>query len=143
MNMKKGLLAAICVGLLLTFGQAIAAEGEQCIVVRVEGPAQPAAEFTLMPENITVAPGTCVIWLNRSRAAEVMINFKDGLKCKDATEGGMGFRIRNVRSENCFVTDFLAYGHTSSLIFSTEGEYEYEVQSEGKGELKGKVTVKK
>jgi hypothetical protein len=92
-----------------------------------------------------ITKDTCVIWINWVPKEEVRVVFReDGKKCQDATDSPMGFSM----AENCYVTNFIPLGGTSSLKFNGEGTFKYEVEipSDGKpagtlglshGEVKG------
>lgn len=122
----------------LLFGQTGMAGSGQCYFIQIAGPAGVKAEFDLKPEALKVPTESCITWVNWSRAAEVQIKFQDGVSCQDATVGASGFSLD---SSQCYVTNFLPYGSTSSLVFSKKGTYSYTVESQGKGKLSGSITV--
>ena len=90
---------------------------------------------------LSIDQGACVIWVNWGQD-NVQVKFREGKKCEDVTEGPTGFKLD---AENCYVTDFLPLGATSSLKFNEEGTYDYEVTWENQKGLvaKGKIMVRK
>ena len=96
------------------------------------------AQIRLEPETILVSKGTCVIWNNWTGAQEVIVKFEEGKKCDDVTDAPVGFKLD---AANCFVTDLIPFGGTSSLRFVEEGSYDYVVEAL-KAKAKGKIIVK-
>ena len=78
------------------------------------------------------------MWVNFARD-EVKIIFEEGKKCEDVTEAPSGFKLD---AQNCYVTDYVKLGGTSSLKFNQQGTYDYEVKAFGKEATeKGQIIV--
>jgi hypothetical protein len=104
----------------MTIGAAEKSEA-QCTVIDVQSKAG------LSRPMLHVKKGDCVVWLNRSRGEDFRIVFKEGKKCQDMTESPVGFRMD---WKSCYVTDYLDFGRTSSLVFSQAGTFKYEIELE-------------
>jgi len=134
---------AVLVGFGLIFATAVLlvrlTEAQDCRVVRIYGPeAFRTREVLIEPDTILVPKGSCVIWYNWVRAEEVKVVFEDGKKCDDVTDAPTGFKLD---PENCYVTDWIPQGGTSSLRFNQEGTYAYSVQVAGGAKVTGKIMV--
>ena len=115
-------------------------DAQECRIVRIWGKeAPPSFALYIEPRTMRVSKDTCVVWSNWVKTSEIQIVFKDGKKCEDVTDAATGF---SMDAANCFVTNFLARGETSSLRFTQEGTYHYEVKSKGGPTEKGKILVK-
>jgi len=146
----------VLLGLTLAFAMTLSyatTNCHECRIIRIHKELGTSGKLVrLEPETLYIAKGTCVIWINWVQAKEVRVNFReDGKKCQDATESPMGFKF----AENCFVTNYLPLGGTSSLRFNDEGTFAYEVEipgetrtagslglAAGKVKAKGTITVK-
>ena len=91
------------------------------------------------PSTLHVTGGTCVIWVNFAQATEVRVNFRDGKTCADVTEAPTGFTLN---SDQCYVTNYIPLGQTSSLVFNEEGVYEYTIEYGVEQTSTGKIIVK-
>jgi outer membrane protein OmpA-like peptidoglycan-associated protein len=91
------------------------------------------------PSTLRVTAGTRVVWINFAQADEVRVTFKEGKACSDVTEASEGFSLDD---QQCYVTNYLPLGSTSSLIFKDEGEYEYIVEQGREQTATGKIIVK-
>jgi hypothetical protein len=79
-----------------------------------------------------------VVWINWVPSNDVSINFKeDGKRCSDTTEAPVGFKM----SENCYITDFISLGGTSSLKFNEAGTFKYQVEVPGETKTGGPLGV--
>ncbi len=76
-------------------------------------------------ETLNIKRGDCVAWINRTRAEDVRITFKEGKRFQDMTKPAAGFKKDRKGS---YVTDYLAPGMTSSLRFDRAGTLDYEVE---------------
>ena len=92
------------------------------------------------PSSLRVTAGTRVVWVNFAHASEVRVVFKEGKTCSDVTDEATGFSLDN---EQCFVTNYLALGAKSSLIFNDAGIYEYIVETGREQTATGKIIVTK
>lgn len=100
-------------------------------------------KIDIEPATITVKKNTILVWLSGVENNEVQIVFNEGKTCKDVTANPNlkmpGFFMD---SKNCYVTSFLPYSATSTLMFPQTGKYEYRVVSaDGKLEGKGEILV--
>ena len=93
----------------------------------------------IVPETLSIAKGTVVIWINAARATDCLkIVFEDGKKCEDVTDAASGFLTEGP----CYVTSWVTFGGTSSLKFNEEGTYDYFVDAKGHGpEARKKGTI--
>ncbi len=101
----------------------------------------------ITPAEVTVAPGTTVIWLNDSRAS-VELRFM-GKQVTMACKSPVHFIVDENGS---FISDRIPQGSVASLCFVEKGEFEYAMrkshtyatqeQRPSIKEFKGKVIVK-
>lgn len=108
---------------------------EKCAIVSIRSPAG------VEPEVLKITKGDCVVWINWTRGEEVKVIFREGKKCAETTKAPVGFKKD---FSGCYVTDFLAFGQTSSLMFPVEGSFDYEVEFQRKigKAVKGSIQVK-
>jgi len=108
---------------------------EKCAIVDIRSHAG------IEPEVLKVTKGDCVVWINWTRGEDVKVIFKEGKKCADNTKASVGFKMD---SSSCYVTDYLAFGQTSSLMFPVEGTFNYvvEFQREKGKTVRGSIQVK-
>jgi hypothetical protein len=108
---------------------------EKCTIVNIRSHAG------VEPEVLKITKGDCVVWINWTRGEDVKVIFKEGKKCADITKAPVGFKLD---SSGCYVTDFLAFGQTSSLMFPVAGSLDYEVEFQRKvgKAVKGSIQVK-
>ena len=66
-----------------------------------------------------------MVWINWTRAEDIKITFKEGKRCQDMTKSPVGFRMD---WNSCYITDYLDFGRTSSLLFDQAGTFKYEVE---------------
>jgi len=140
---KKRLL--LTVGLALIVGAATflvsmrTIDAQECRIIRIhEEKGSAGTTVRLEPESLHISKDTCVIWINWVPKQEVSIVFReDGKRCQDATTAPMGFKM----AENCFVTDFIPLGGTSSLKFNDEGTFKYEVEVPGERKATGPLAL--
>ncbi len=115
-----GLLAALTLVMTFLLGNpAVIAAQEKCFPVYVRSHAG------LEPEIVNVAKGDCVVWLNWTRGEDVRVIFREGKKCADMTKAPVKFKPD---FSGCFLTDYLGFGETSSLVFVEAGKFDYEVE---------------
>ena len=113
-------------------------QSQECRVIRIYGEGTSPGKMHLEPEVTRVAKGTCVIWINWSKADEISVKFTEGKKCDDVTDAAVSFKLD---AANCYVTTWLPLGGTSSLRFNETGLYEFEVDNKGDAKVKGKIMV--
>ena len=96
---------------------------------------------------LTVKKGDCVVWINFTGSSgagytreDAQLSFKDGEKCVRATKAPVGFAMDV--SKGCYITGWLSYGQTSSLMFTDPGTYDYQVDFKVGGNVKGTIIVK-
>ena len=124
MDIKKwtftGLLVVFAFNMLIILGDSGIAHGqEKCFPVYIRSHAG------IEPETLNVAKGDCVVWLNWTRGEDVRVIFKEGKKCADMTKAPVRFKPD---FSGCFLTDYLNFGETSSLVFVEAGRFDYEVE---------------
>ena len=93
----------------------------------------------IKPRDNYISEGDVVVWINRSNMA-IKVIFREGKTCKISTESPSGFAWDSLKE--CFVTNELAKGATSSIRYTAKGVYEYEIEALG-GKIikKGKIVV--
>jgi plastocyanin len=123
------LTVAIFVGNPGTIGAA-----EKCDIVTIRG------RGNIEPTMLTVKKGDCVVWMNWTRDQDVLLSFKEGEKCVQATKAPAGFKM-DVPS-GCYIGGWLSYGQTISLVFAEPGTYSYEIQYKVGGKNSGTIIVK-
>lgn len=98
--------------------------------------------ITLDPPTLSVPKGTVVTWLNWSRNSDcIQISFEDGKRCEDGTDAPSGF---SMRTDGCYVTSWISFGGTSSLLFTEPGTFSYVVEAKTGGEVRketGQIVV--
>ena len=82
--------------------------------------------------------GTCVVWVNWVRTEEIKITFEDGKTCKDVTDAPLGFKMTE---DNCYVTNWVPLGGTSSLRFMEKGTFKYEIEASKGVRERGEIHV--
>ena len=87
---------------------------EKCAVVTIQ------SQEGISPAILHVKKGDCVVWVNWTHGADVKVIFKEGKKCQDMTKSSAGFRMD---WNSCYVTDYLEFGRTSSLLFDQIGTF--------------------
>ncbi len=105
----------------------------------------------LEPPSSQVNKGDCVVWINWTRGEDVKVIFREGKKCAEVTQAPVGFKAD---FSGCYLTNYLGFGETSSLIFVEPGKYDYDIEFRktggglyGEGRttspiLSGSITVK-
>lgn len=98
--------------------------------------------ITIAPQYLDVPVGSCVVWVNWIRGAEISTSFKEGKACAVSTQSPVGFRL--TPNMGCYVTDFLAQGETTSLRFMEPGTYKYDIYTQNRVAplASGKIIVK-
>ena len=112
-----GVLAFVVTVLLGNPGISVAQE--RCLPVYVRSHAG------VEPQFLNVAKGDCVVWINWTRGEDVRVIFREGKKCEDMTKAPVRFKPD---FSGCFLTDYLGFGETSSLVFVEAGVFDYEVE---------------
>ncbi len=150
MNKKKNFTTRICTIFLTAVSFIFIMQGiadaekvchlEELKVVRITGESGEKGCLNVTPKAIDITPGTCVVWVNWSKGPEIMVIFQEGKVCYDVTRSTSGFKLSE---QNCYVTNYIPYGGTSSLTFKDEGVFKYEVVSESGQATKCKLTVHK
>ena len=114
---------------------------QECRIVRInEVPIGYKTKLELDPPTISIAPNNCIVWFNRGMTIKARISFQDGKKCQAMTKGPSGFALDTPR--NCYVTEYIPLGGTSSLTFNEKGTYNYEVETVEGLKEKGAIIVK-
>ena len=122
MDMKRwiGIGASLTLILAMTLGNpGIVKAQEKCLPVYIRSHAG------VEPETLNVAKGDCVVWINWTRGEDVRVIFREGKKCSDMTKAPIRFKPD---FSGCFLTDYLNFGETSSLVFVEAGRFDYEVE---------------
>ena len=127
MNKKK---LVITIGLVFVFAMLAMVTNQQisnaqeCKIIRIdEVKGSPEKAIRLDTEKLTVAKGTCVVWINWSGQL-VKVVFKEAAqKCSVATDGQTGFKF----VDNCFVSNMVPNAGTSSVRFNVPGKFNYEI----------------
>ena len=140
---KKILLSALSLlvfSLTLFMASLEAVNAEACFIVKVRGGSvDDETDVRITPPKLTIEKDTCIIWLNRLRTKEIMVKFEeDGKTCLDKTISPSGFEM----AQNCYLTTWMPYGGTSSLVFNQPGTFNYTVEVTGGKKVKGTITVK-
>jgi len=110
----------------------------ECRLIRIHGQTGGQTPLGLEPETVTIEKGTCLIWVNLAREEEVQVVFEEGKACKDVTKAPVGFKMD---AKSCYVTNYIPFGATSSLLFDEEGVFKYILKA-GKSKLEGKIVVR-
>ncbi len=150
MNKKRNLTTGISTILLLAVSFIIILQSianaekichlEELKVIRISGESGGKGCLNVTPVATDITAGDCVVWVNWSKGPEIMVVFKEGKVCYDVSRPTAGFKLNET---NCYVTNFIPYGGTSSLTFKDEGVFEYEVVTEDGKAVKCKLTVQK
>ena len=135
--LRKAVLGLLTIMMVLCFSYE-AINAQDCRLIRIQANAPHEAVF-VEPMITRISKGTCVIWINWVRAEEVRIVFEDGKKCDNVTDAPSGF---DMDTENCYVTNYIPMGMTSSLRFNQEGTYEYVVKVKDGAQAKASIVVK-
>ena len=139
----RGFLILILLLLLLMQGRVNAADVcrlEKTRVVAISGDPGEKGWAEVKPREMKIAPGTCVVWVNWAEGPQISVVFQEGKVCHDVTRAPTGFSLNNQR---CYVSSFLPQGGTSSLKFTKEGTFNYEVVFGGGRAVKCKLIVQK
>jgi len=125
-TMGKRKLSLIVMGVGFFLGMVIFLEhptivgaAEECKIVTIRG------RSGLEPNLLTIKKGDCVVWINWTRGEDVRVIFREGKKCADMTKAPVKFKPD---FSGCFLTDYLGFGETSSLVFVEAGKFDYEVE---------------
>ena len=129
-------LALVFSAFVLLINQKGLSAGE-CRLIRIYGETGGQIPFGLEPDIIRIKAGTCVVWANLAREQEVKVIFEEGKVCKDVTTAPVGFQLDAM---NCYVTNYIPFGATSSLLFEKEGVFKY-VLTAGKTKVQGRIIV--
>jgi plastocyanin len=112
--------AVIIITMAIFVGNPLAIETEkQCALATIK------SHEGISPETLHIKKGDCVAWINRTRAEDVKITFKEGTRCQDMMKSAVGFKKD---WKDCCVTDYLSPGRASSLLFDQAGTFNYEVE---------------
>ena len=91
------------------------------------------------PSQVTIPVGMVIVWVNMTRQAEPRIEFDEGMKCELSTEASGDFRLDE---RQCFITDYVQVGGSSSLKFIGPGVFNYRVVNKTGQKGKGAIIVK-
>lgn len=100
---------------------------EQCAIVTIQ------SHEGISPETLHIKKGDCVVWMNWTHGEDLKVVFKEGKRCQDMTKSPVGFKMD---WRGCYVTDYLDFGTTSSLVFDQAGTFKYEVEFRPGSELR-------
>ena len=118
-----GIVCALVIGGLLGNTSILMAAdkdtGKRCQIVRL------LSNAGIDPPVLKINKGDCVVWLNQSWGWDFKIVFKEGKKCQDMTKAPVGFKMN---WKSCYVTDYLDYGRTASLLFDQPGTFDYQIE---------------
>ncbi len=115
-----GLLAALALVMTFLLGNpGISMAQEKCLPVYIRSHAG------VEPQFLNVAKGDCVVWINWTRGEDARVIFREGKKCADMTKSPVRFKHD---FSGCYLTDYLGFGETSSLVFVEAGKFDYEVE---------------
>ncbi len=119
----------LCLAILLGNPGIIGAqEKEKCVPVYIRSHAG------IEPQTLNVDKGDCVVWINWTRGEDAKVIFREGKKCAEMTKSPTGFKPD---FSGCYLTEFLAFGETASLVFAEAGRFDYEVEFRKVGSLYG------
>ncbi|RPI99229.1 MAG: hypothetical protein EHM36_16300, partial [Deltaproteobacteria bacterium] len=121
-----GILTVI--GTILLGNPEIVGAQEKCFPIHIRSKAG------IEPDLLNVNRGDCVVWINWTRGEDAQIIFRDGKKCADMTKSPVKFKPD---FSGCYLTDFLSFGETASLVFVEAGKFDYEVEFRTPGGLYG------
>jgi hypothetical protein len=140
--MKKIKYFSIITGVVLTLAMTIlltnpetSQAAEKCRTVSIE-------PTGIIPDKLSIDKGDCVVWINwaKSRGETVKVIFREGQKCSDLTKAAVGFKMD---PSGCYLTEYLNYGGTASLLFPEPGTFIYEVEYAGEAKpYRGTIIVK-
>ena len=120
--MKKLVLAIIAVGFVasLLSGNTFAGEEQKLNtqIVRIQGNAG------VSPLNLSITPGTVVVWLNDYRITPVEVMFPDK-KVTMACQSPVNFSISK---DGTYVSNSIPYGGVASLCFIEPGTFKYVIE---------------
>lgn len=126
----------IAVGLGILFVNHPTVDAQECQVITIHDGED---SVIIHPSAVTIAKGTCVIWVNWSTTTEVNIMFEQGKVCKDVVEASMDFKLDK---ENCFISNLiLKKGGTASLVYEKKGSFDYAAKPKEGGKTTGKIIV--
>ena len=140
---KKRLVLTVGVALIFAAATFLVSQGtidaQKCRIIRIhQEKGSAGTTIRIEPQSMHIDKDTCVIWINWVPKQEVRVIFReDGKKCQDATDAPMGFSM----AENCYVTNFIPLGGTSSLKFNSEGTFKYEVEVPGESKTAGTLAL--
>ena len=141
MSIKR---TGIAVGLGIVFFIVICSStlnAQECRVVRIHTvTAGITMSLEIEPLTLSISPGGCVIWFNRGPTINARISFMQGEKCQKMTRSPSGFTLDEAM--NCYITEYIPLGGTSSLVFSEAGTYEYEVETADGMKKTGRIIVR-
>ena len=128
-----GTVAALALTMTILLGNSgIISAAEKCAIVTIQ------SHEGISPETLRIKKGDCVVWINWTRAEDVKIIFKEGKRCQDMTKSSVGFKMD---WNSCYITDYLDFGRTSSLLFDQAGTFKYEVEFKPTGSPLGAARI--
>ena len=120
--MKKLLCSILFAGLVFSIltGSTFAGEEQQLKtqIVRIQGNAG------VSPLNLSITPGTVVVWLNDYRITPVEVMFPDK-KVTMACQSPVNFSISK---DGTYVSNSIPYGGVASLCFIEPGTFKYVIE---------------
>jgi hypothetical protein len=128
-SFKKAAIFLIFASIFIFIGSVVFAEECQLIQLNLEK-AGAGSQINIAPKSITVPVGTCTVWVNFIKDNEVTVSFRDNAKkCQASTVATKEFGLMDLKEgESCFLSQPLALGSSTSLIWSQPGEYKYTIQ---------------
>ena len=120
--MKKLLCSILFAGFVFSIltGSTFAGEEQQLKtqIVRIQGNAG------VSPLNLSITPGTVVVWLNDYRISPVEVMFPDK-KVTMACQSPVNFSISK---DGTYVSNSIPYGGVASLCFIEPGTFKYVIE---------------
>jgi hypothetical protein len=132
-----GLALAFTFLIVISYSETL--DAQRCYIIRIQPEKGKAGRsIRIDPATAEIEKGACVVWINWVTAQQVRVVFKeDGKKCKDSTDAPTGFEF----AENCYLTNFLTAGGTSSLRFFEPGTFKYVVEVPGQRQATGPLRL--
>jgi hypothetical protein len=126
---KKAAIYLIVASMFVFIGSVVFAE--ECQLIQLSMEKQGAGSLVnIAPKSVTVPVGTCTVWVNFIKGSEVTVSFREKAKaCMESTASQKEFGLFDIKpGESCFLSQPIGLGSTTSLIWSTPGEYKYTIQ---------------
>ena len=98
---------------------------QECRIIRIDEVKNDKGESTvgLDPSKMTVAKGSCVVWINWSGQLVKVVFKEEAQRCSVGTDAHTGFKY----VDNCFVSNMVPNAGTSSVRFNVTGKFRFEI----------------